>query len=304
MYGYPQTHAFTFSFGGSEKTIELPLEAAVKQKYGIAPHTYSYTGRLRKDWRTDYYAMYLSRRDDEGAIRHIVQELRRLAPRASGDGLADLAVAFVQGAISYDWQTFHNIDQGQIRYPYETLYDGTGVCADKSMLLAKILSELGYDVVFFTFERANHMAIGLKVPAGFGHYRTDYTFVESTSYTPIGRIPDTYAGGIKLERNPLIVPVKGAGHTAYNKIEDNRQQEAALEQQYGKEYLSMKPGQQGLQQKMTVLKAEMDELKKKLRGCKGTLSQDKYYECMQLQKQHNQKVEAYNQMVAEFNGMN
>jgi hypothetical protein len=304
MYGYPQNHTFEFEFRGEQKNVTLPLSASVKQTYTLAPHKYSYTGRLPRDWRTDYFAMYMDRRDDEEAIRALVSAFRQMAPRAGNDDLAEMAVAFVQGAISYDYQKLHRIDEDNIRYPYETLYDGTGVCADKSILLAKILREMGYDLTFFVFERANHMAIGLKAPAGYGHYRTDYTFVESTAYTPIGRVPETYIGGIKLERNPLVVPVKGAGRSVYEKIVANRHEEAALEKQYGKDYLNMKPGQQSLQQKMTVLKAEMDELKKKLRGCRGTVSQDKYYECMELQKQHTQKVEAYNQMVAEFNAMN
>ena len=66
-------------------------------------------------------------------------QLKSLQPGLSGDELVEFTVAFVQGAIDYDWETYHNIDEGTLRYPYETLYDGTGVCADKTILLAKLL---------------------------------------------------------------------------------------------------------------------------------------------------------------------
>jgi hypothetical protein len=304
MYGYPQSHTFSFDYKGTPQNISLSLDTTVKNSYALASHQYQYSGRLPRDWRTDYYAMYTDRADDVAVIRDLLDQIRQLAPGASRDELADLATAFVQGAIAYDWETFHNIDQGQIRYPYETLWDAKGVCADKSILLAKILRELEYDLVIFTFERANHMALGLRAPAGFGHYRSDFTFVESTAPTPIGRVPDTYVGGIKLENNPLIVPVKGAGRHSYQKIEANRAEENVLEKQYGKDYLSMSSGQQGIKQKMTLVESEMAEMKKALRGCKGTLSQEKYHECMRLQETYNSKVNAFNKLVAEFNAMN
>lgn len=303
MYGYPQSHSFSFEHQGKTHNISLNLDATVKNNYALASHHYHHTGRLPRDWRTDYFAMYTDRQDDVAVVRELLDQLRNLAPGASRDELADLVTAFVQDGIAYDQQKAHIIDQSSIRYPYETLWDAKGVCADKSILLAKILRELEYDLVFFTFERANHMAIGLRTPAGFGHYRSDFTFVESTAPNPIGRIPETYVGGIKLESNPLLVPVKGAGRYSYQKIEANRAEENALEKQYGKDYLKMSSGQQGIKQKLTVLEAEMTEMKKQLRGCKGTLSQDKYHECMRLNEAYNAKVNAFNALVAEFNRM-
>lgn len=301
MYAYPQRKVFEFEYQGEKMSLEVEMEARIKDNYVLAPHSYAYTGRLPRNWREDYYGMYLHHKDDLSVIGQLLAALRNLRPRASGDETAEMVVAFVQGAISYDWETFHNIDQGRIRYPYETLWDGTGVCSDKSMLLAKLLIELGYGVTFFTFERANHIALGILAPAGMGSYRTEYAFVESTSYTPIGRIPDTYVGGIRLERNPLVVPAKGAGSGIFQKIEANQAREKDLENQYGKDFLLMRPEQQNLRKQMVALETELATLKQQMKGCRGTLPRDKYEACQRLQAQHNAQVKAYNELVAQFN---
>ncbi|HHG84537.1 MAG TPA: hypothetical protein ENJ82_07300 [Bacteroidetes bacterium] len=302
MY-YPQTKTFEFDYQGAKLSVNLSLEAQVDQQYELAPHSFSYSGTLPKNWRESYYAMYLSHASDQVAIGELLDQLQALQPGASRDERAEMAVAFVQGAITYDWDTFHNIDQGRIRYPYETLWDGTGVCADKSILLAKLLTNLGYGVVFFTYERANHMALGIQAPAGFGSYRTAYAFVESTSYTPIGRIPDTYIGGIRLERNPLVVAAKGAGRAIFEKISSNQEAEKQLEGQFGKDFLMMRPEQQTLRKQMVVMEAELEEMKKQMRGCRGTLAPEKFRVCQELQEKHNRQVQAYNQLVADFNGL-
>ncbi|MEM7035691.1 MAG: transglutaminase-like domain-containing protein [Bacteroidota bacterium] len=297
MHGYPQRRDFQFEVDGKATNLALSLDPNVNRKFEMSPHSYAYTGRLPRDWRTDYYKMFLQHRDDEATLRQILDQLRQLG--GGEDEMVERVVAFVQGAISYDYATAHNIDQGQIRYPYETLWDGTGVCSDKSMLLAKLLLMLGYGVSIMSFERANHMAVGLKVPREHGQYRTEYAFVESTNYTRIGTVPERYAGGIRLDGRPQMVVV--GGHKVYQQIAAQKQEEARLTSEFGKDYLNMNTAQRGLHERLTAMKAELKASERAIRGCKGTLPPDKYEECRRLTDKHNALVAEYNRLAAEFN---
>lgn len=296
-----QKRAQTFQYANKSFTVEIPLDDRLAERYRREPHTFSYQGVLPSDWRGQYYKMFLEHSADEPYLDHLLSQLQQAHPGAQGDTFAELVIAYVQGAIQYDWNTFHNIDQSEIRYPYQTLYDGTGVCADKSILLAKLLRKLGYDIVFFTFERANHMALGIRVPAGMGSYNSSYAFVESTSPTPVGTIPASYAGGIRLDSMPRIVRLRGNGNGSFRKISDNKQQERELTRKFGKDYLAMSPAKRSIKEQMIALDKEIQELKKETRGCRGTLPPDKYRRCQQLQDQLTRKVNSYNSLVARIN---
>jgi len=74
-------------------------------------------------------------------------------------------------------------------YPYETVHNTRGSAADKSILLAYILNELGHESVLFEF--SDHMAVGVKSPSGYSFYDTGYAFIETTQPTIITYEPDT-----------------------------------------------------------------------------------------------------------------
>lgn len=111
---------------------------------------------------------------------------------------AEIAIQIVQG-IPYDWDAF-NTNSVSGRYPYEVLYDMKGVCMEKADLLAFTLRELGFGVVIFEFQQESHRAVGIK--CNKGNYNTNYCFIESTDYYPIGQIPYTYVGGVDI-RNAI-----------------------------------------------------------------------------------------------------
>ncbi len=86
------------------------------------------------------------------------------------------------------------------QYPYETLYLNTGVCSDKSILMAYMLREIGYDVVLFQFEcdggeGAGHMAVGIKSGLSYDFRDTGYAYIESTLPTIITQEADSYFVG-------------------------------------------------------------------------------------------------------------
>ena len=75
---------------------------------------------------------------------------------------------------------------------------------EKADLLAYLLRELGFGVAIFEYEFEEHRAVGIK--CGVGNYDSDYCFIESTDYYPVGQIPQDYVGGVDIRNaNPEIV---------------------------------------------------------------------------------------------------
>lgn len=116
----------------------------------------------------------------------------------SDDEKARIIITMVQG-IPYDWEGFETGNLQQ-RYPYEVLYDKTGVCGEKAGLMAFLLREQGYGVAIFDFEAESHRAVGIKCRNG--NYNSNYCFVEPSDYYPIGQIPQNYVGGANI-RNAI-----------------------------------------------------------------------------------------------------
>ena len=126
--------------------------------------------------------------------------LRDIRDRLSldDDGYADLLTAYVQ-SIPYT-KTY-----GEINFPIETVYENTGDCADKTLLLAGLLLNEGYDVALFEFD--NHIMPGIKTSTGSGGYdNTGYTIIETTSLTPIG-----YYDNDEVQNYTLMVLSGGEG---------------------------------------------------------------------------------------------
>ncbi len=114
----------------------------------------------------------------------IIYELKAKVPNAQDDEIVVYLVELVQN-LDYDYNKAENINF-QVRFPYEVLYDGKGVCIEKSLLLIKLLSKLGYGVALIKTQ--NHALVGIKCNRpNLG----EYCFIETT--TPgwaIGQKPD------------------------------------------------------------------------------------------------------------------
>lgn len=129
------------------------------------------------------------------------------------DQTADLATCFVQ-TIPYDSDkakiVLSDKPEDKVtritnnnyfdRFPYETLYDDKGICTDKSYLESAILKQMGYGAALLTFDTEKHMAVGIKTPAGYGSFNTDYAYIETTNTGyRVGQLPimDKSLGGAK-----------------------------------------------------------------------------------------------------------
>lgn len=97
-------------------------------------------------------------------------------------------------------------DDYSAQYPYETLYTGSGDCSQKSILLAYLLKNLGYDTVLFIFETERHMAVGIKTTDSYDFMNTGYAFIETTTPSIITDSQGFFEFGF-LTSSPTIIPV-------------------------------------------------------------------------------------------------
>lgn len=113
-----------------------------------------------------------------------------------------IAVSLVQ-KIPYDYAGARSNNLYN-KYPYEVVYEKTGVCGEKARLLAFILRELGYGVVLFDYEAQRHMAVGVKCPSKYAYSNTGYCFIETASPTIITDYESDYVGVGKLSTPEVL----------------------------------------------------------------------------------------------------
>jgi len=92
-------------------------------------------------------------------------------------------------------------------YPYEVLYSNSGKCEDKSILIAYVLSQMGYGTALLLYYPEHHMALGLKCPKQFSINNSGYCFVETTTPTIMTFNNGTYTGVGRLKSQPEIIRI-------------------------------------------------------------------------------------------------
>jgi hypothetical protein len=92
-------------------------------------------------------------------------------------------------------------------YPYEVLHYDMGKCDDKSILMAYVLSEMGYGTALFLYYPEHHMALGLKCPVQYSYNGSGYCFVETTEPSIMTYSNGTYVDVGKLTSTPDIIKI-------------------------------------------------------------------------------------------------
>ncbi|WP_424028835.1 hypothetical protein [Methanoregula sp.] len=171
----------------------------------------------------NYYISYNSFVDDpyqNELYENLLTELRkyRFQNNLDDNEYLELIVRFVQ--------SIPNEERNYSRFPIETLFEGNGVCEDKSFLLAGLLEREGYDVGLFTFTNVDpkipgHMVVGVK-SNGLQYPGTDYTLIETTMSSPDMVREYHYIGLVNLQGyNPKPIFIKiGNGTKKYTKSDD------------------------------------------------------------------------------------
>lgn len=294
---------YAFDMGKERYEIELGFQEKLVDYFAEQPKVYTYRGNtLPDDWETAYYNMFISNKKGEEVIKDILKKIKALKPDMTEVEYVAFLAAFVQGSLEYDWDSYYDV-KDKLNYPYEALYKQKGVCSDKSLIMGELLAELDYDVVFMTFEKANHMAVGIRVPQGYGSLGTEYAFIESTAYSTLGRVPKSFVGGVKIEEAPNLIPIEKAGRKVFEGIVDYKAEEAGTSDKYGEYYNAASANEKILLEEMHELKTDIQKLKEKLEnlGCKGSVAMDKIKYCNKFNRQVNEKIDLYNEKVKEYN---
>jgi hypothetical protein len=173
----PKTIDYSYILRGSRGHLKYTVYGGLNDYLRGLPRGITYYNTPPSD--IDFILRDLKDENQKKFLDPFVDQIKSIT--LNQDDQARIAISLVQN-MDYDMSSLRsgNIEE---KYPYETLYTDTGVCSQKSLLLAYLLRGLGYGVVIFRFD--SHDAVGLKCPQQYSYKDTGYCFVESTTPTII-----------------------------------------------------------------------------------------------------------------------
>ena len=153
--------------------------------------------------REAYVRQLVDTMSRSGTVAQIAGQLGRMRAELGldDDGYVELIARFVQ-EIPYG-----TVDS-EVRLPVEVAARGSGVCDDKSVLLAALLVHEGYDTAVWAFDSQAHAAVGVRC-LGPGMRGSGYAYVETTAPAYVGQIIGSYGGYARWRRSPQMIPVGG-----------------------------------------------------------------------------------------------
>ena len=187
-----------------EKTTTLKCEyggqtitTSVKTHSNISNYYKNLSSKNGFISNTDFSGFVYSSENDS-TIKDLANDIRNIAKtnNLNDDQMLELATCFVQN-IPYDEEKANIVlGSGDIsnrylaQFPYEKLYENSGICTDKTYLGSALINELGYGTGILLFPDAQHMSLGIAAPSGYGDFETKYVYMEMTSpgFAP-GEVP-------------------------------------------------------------------------------------------------------------------
>ena len=323
--------SYSFEYQCQSYSLTLPLYGSVYEYYAALDKGYYYQGTLPTDWQGQYYLGFLESNQDQEIIDYLIDTVSIGLDINDSDELVIAITSFVQN-LTYDCQklfSYENLDgKGfETNFPYETLFLQEGVCGDFSILLGKILNDLGYGAAFFVFDHNNHMAVGIECPVGNATYIQDgvgYCYIETTASGRIGVKP-TQFNGINFTEKPEIIKI--ANGKSFQRMILLAQEMERDAQVYGNYilqlttceevdlYKEIQTWEAGLRQADNQLdelaqaldgtEAALDEEYNRYNamGCKGSLGKDQYKKCLAQGDVVDLLRDDYNNLVEEFNSL-
>jgi len=192
---------------GKKKNYKVPTDSSVYQTIFALP---DYNCQGYPTLADCYNDRLLGRSDQREALAPLVRWLNKKIKK-SGDRVR-AAASLVQN-IDYDYNKSTGteiIDSGRghgSRYPYETLFENSGICSEKSSLIVYLLKELGYGTAKIVFLSPNHEVAGVKCAPEYDFRDTGYCIIQ-----PNYRKMITFEGSQKDE-DPYLITVLSDGKT-------------------------------------------------------------------------------------------
>jgi hypothetical protein len=134
-----------------------------------------------KPSRVDFKLKNINEKEQRELLLPLVVKIQNIAKDKKEQ--VKIATSIIQNISFGESNNVVNIGSSEIisqRYPYEVLYDLSGICGEKSELLAFLLKELDFEVVIFYFPELNHEAVGIKCSFFKSFNKTGYCYIETT----------------------------------------------------------------------------------------------------------------------------
>lgn len=194
---------WTFAFRGRQVTVTARLGAEELERTESLV-----TERVfRADpWiRSRYVADVVLAQSKSRFIELLAADIRSIGDELDldDDGRLELAVAAVQ-SIPYGEV------RREIRLPIEVVAYRSGVCTEKTLLLAALMTHEGWDTCVWVFDHQRHAGVGVAADA-LGFHGTDYAFIETTGPGFIGQADPTYRSRGPIARPPQLIQVGEGG---------------------------------------------------------------------------------------------
>ena len=195
-------------------TLTIPVRDYLYYKERPRPSWLDYSSTAIHPYY--YFAEYIPMATDPGddyLINAIISYLNEVAMAngLSDHARAEMALIFVQ-SLTYIGDNVTTSFDEYPRYPVETLFDREGDCEDTSILLAAILTEMGYDVALLLFEEFDHIGLGISFPPEYKMYGNSwihndgrrYWYLDTAGGRTIGWCPEPYD-----QTSAYVYPVGG-----------------------------------------------------------------------------------------------
>jgi hypothetical protein len=190
--------------GGKSKRYNLALNPYLYQTLFNLP---DYTCSGYPSLSECYNAISIDRSDQKEAMMPLVNWIKKKIKKS--DDQVRVAASMVQN-ISYDDNKASGaeiVPSGRghgSRYPYETVYENSGICGEKAFLMAFLFKNLGYGTALITYvaSGSSHQIAGVKCADAYDTGDTGYCFID-----PNYRHMITFGGSYETKTPYLIVPI-------------------------------------------------------------------------------------------------
>lgn len=193
-----------YVLNGDEKTLDFTVYGGVDSYVSDLPREIFYLGDEIPE-RSDFKLKSINEETQRIFLLPLVAAIQNISN--DRDEQVRIAISLVQN-IPYGFSDKKLIVSGNeinyTRYPYEVLYDGEGICGEKSSLLVFLLKEMGYGTSLFYYSDENHESIGIKCPVEESLHGSGYCFIETTGPSIITDNSIEYVGGVTLDSYPEI----------------------------------------------------------------------------------------------------
>jgi hypothetical protein len=192
----PKTTSYSYVIDGKLGSLTFTTFGGLSDFFSSVSHSHRY------DPDTGVLMDLLENAVQNEYMRPFVEMIRKRS--ITGDDQAKIAISLVQRIP--DNGNRYSRTGTEWYFPYETLHNKEGSVADKAVLLAYILNELGYETVLFEFP--GHLAVGVKTSSRYSFFDTGYAYIEASRPTIITYEPGS-GYGFSISQNPRVIHLSG-----------------------------------------------------------------------------------------------